>query len=73
MAELLTLEEASRYLKVTKITVYRLARSGRIPASKVGKLWRFQKARLDAWLETSSNRSRRSARSRRRSSPHVTT
>lgn len=55
MDDLLTLEDTSRYLKLTKSTVYRLTQQGKIPASKVGKVWRFQKAKLAAWLETCSN------------------
>lgn len=49
--QILTLEEVSRYLKLNKATVYRMAQSGKIPALKVGKVWRFQRAKLEAWLE----------------------
>ncbi len=48
--QILTLEEVSRYLKVNKATIYRMAQTGKIPALKVGKVWRFQRTRLEAWL-----------------------
>jgi excisionase family DNA binding protein len=55
MEEILTLAEASRYLKVTKATIYRLAQQGKMPAFKVGKIWRFKRNKIEAWLESNSN------------------
>lgn len=52
---ILTLEEASKYLKLHKATVYKMARTGKIPASKVGKVWRFRRARINKWLERQEN------------------
>lgn len=46
----LTAKEIAEYLKVDIMTVYRLAKSGRIPASKVGDLWRFKKTEIDEWF-----------------------
>ena len=37
----LTVAEAAAYLGVCSETVRRLARSGQLPAIRVGKLWRF--------------------------------
>jgi len=54
MAELMTLEEVATYLRVTKKTVYRLLKQGKIPASKVGRQWRFDKASIDEWLKQKS-------------------
>ena len=34
-------KEAMAYLRVTKATLLRLVRDGKIPATKVGKDWRF--------------------------------
>ena len=50
MTELMTLEEVATYLRVTKKTIYRLLRQRKIPASKVGHQWRFDKASIDEWL-----------------------
>lgn len=49
--EILTLEEASRLLKLSKSTLYGLAQRKKIPAFKLGKSWRFVKAYLIRWLE----------------------
>lgn len=47
---IMTLEEVADYLRVHKSTVYRLAREGEIPSTKVANQWRFKKERIDAWL-----------------------
>lgn len=54
MAELWTLEEVASYLRVTKKTIYRLLENGGIPATKVGRQWRFDKASIDVWLRQGS-------------------
>ena len=54
MAELMTLQEVADYLRVTKKTIYRLLKQGRIPATKVGNQWRFEKTSIDEWLQRSS-------------------
>lgn len=48
--EVLTLEELAAYLKVSETTAYALVRSGELPGRKVGREWRFLKARVVAWL-----------------------
>ena len=52
--ELMTLEEVASYLRVTKKTIYRLLERRGIPATKVGRQWRFEKAAIDDWLRQSS-------------------
>ncbi len=54
MAEVMTLEEVAKYLRVTKTTIYRLLRRGKIPAGKVGRQWRFDKTSIDEWLHQTS-------------------
>jgi len=54
MTELMTLEEVAAYLRVTKKTIYRLLKQGKIPASKVGHQWRFDKASINEWLKQKS-------------------
>lgn len=46
----LSIEETAKYLGMGKTVLYSLAREGRIPASKVGKKWIFEKDQLDTWL-----------------------
>ncbi len=50
MNETLTPVEAGLYLNVHVRTIYRLAKKGLIPASKVGGRWRLKKATLNEWL-----------------------
>ncbi|WP_255579596.1 helix-turn-helix domain-containing protein [Deinococcus sp. RIT780] len=50
MDEVLTLEELAAYLKVSETTAYTLVRGGEIPGRKVGREWRFLKARVTHWL-----------------------
>lgn len=50
MAEWLTVEEICDYLKIHKMTIYWRARNGKMPASKLGGQWRFNKERIDKWL-----------------------
>ncbi len=52
--ELMTVEEVASYLRVTEKTVYRLLKRGDIPATKVGRRWRFDRAAIDDWLQRHS-------------------
>ncbi|PKN81175.1 MAG: DNA-binding protein, partial [Chloroflexi bacterium HGW-Chloroflexi-8] len=46
----LTIEEASKYLRIPLSTLYKLAQDGKIPCQKVGRHWRFRKETIDKWL-----------------------
>jgi excisionase family DNA binding protein len=52
----MTLEEVATYLRVTKKTIYRLLERGDIPATRVGRQWRFDKATIEVWLRQSSTK-----------------
>lgn len=54
MTQLMTLEEVAAYLRVTKKTIYRLLERDSIPATKVGRQWRFDKDSMDDWLRQRS-------------------
>lgn len=54
MTELMTLEEIASYLRVTKKTIHRLLERRGIPATKVGRQWRFNKASIEVWLRQNS-------------------
>jgi len=51
MEELLTLKELSKYLKISKPTIYKMVEQGKIPALKIANQWRFKKGDIDSWLE----------------------
>ncbi len=50
MTEIMTVEEMARYLRVNERTIYRLLKRGDIPATRVGRQWRFEKYLIDEWL-----------------------
>jgi PAS domain S-box-containing protein/excisionase family DNA binding protein len=54
MSELMTTKEASEYLKLSYMTLYKLAQQGEIPAYKLGGHWRFNKTVLDSWFANKS-------------------
>jgi excisionase family DNA binding protein len=47
----LTTEEVLAYLNVTPRTIYRLIRTGELPAIRIGRQWRFRRSDLDAFVE----------------------
>ena len=47
---ILTAPEAAQLLQLPKATVYRLAHSGVIPGTKIGKHWRFLRSQLYLWM-----------------------
>lgn len=51
MEQLLTLQEASGYLRINRMTLYKMAWEGKVPTYRVGRQWRFKKSVLDRWLE----------------------
>lgn len=46
----LTIAELSKYLKISRSTLYKLAQEGKLPAQKVGRHWRFHRRAVDEWL-----------------------
>jgi excisionase family DNA binding protein len=50
MADWLNVEEAAKYLSISSSTLYALVQQSRIPGTKLGKVWRFSKEDLDAWM-----------------------
>lgn len=51
-SEWLTVEEAALYIGIGKTVLYALAKDGKIPASKLGKKWTFEKSQLDSWMRS---------------------
>lgn len=48
---LMTIDDLSSYLKVTRRTIYDWLKHNRIPAIKLVGQWRFQREKIDQWLE----------------------
>jgi excisionase family DNA binding protein len=55
--DVLTLEEASGYLRLSIETVASLALKGNIPGRKIENDWRFLKSAIDDWLRAKNNSS----------------
>ena len=49
--KLLNIKEAAKYLNVHRMTIYKWATNKKIPAFRIGRMWRFKKEKIDAWLE----------------------
>ncbi len=49
--QVLTAEEAARYLRLHVKSIYRLVKAGKIPGQKVGGTWRFHAEALEKWLK----------------------
>ena len=44
-------KEVAEYLNFSPDLIYRLAQQGKIPVSKVGSRWRFQREKINRWME----------------------
>lgn len=55
--EVMSIDDLAQYLKISRSTLYILAREGRLPGQKVGKRWRFHKGAIDEWLKQHPTRS----------------
>ncbi len=64
--EVMTIDELSVYLKVSKSTLYKLAQEGSLPGQKVGKHWRFHKGAIEEWLRRQPERSRPKSKEKHR-------
>ncbi len=53
--ETLTPTEVAKILKLHPFSVTRLARQKKLPAFKVGGVWRFQKDQFERWIEQLAN------------------
>ena len=54
--ETFTPNDLARILNLHPFTVTRLAREGKIPAFKVGGVWRFRKDEFEQWISSMSPR-----------------
>ena len=46
----LSVEEIAAHLGVSKETIYRWLEAEKIPAHRVGRLWKFKSSEVDAWV-----------------------
>ena len=55
MQKLMTIKEVADYLRLSRVTVYKMTRQGKIPALKIGKQWRYNRSEIDSWVKQKSN------------------
>jgi putative molybdopterin biosynthesis protein len=48
--KILTIQEVAERLGMHPVTVYRLAKEGRLPVFRVGRMLRFDAAELEKWI-----------------------
>lgn len=54
--EMMTVKEVADYLKMKPVTIYKLAKEGKIPAFKVASFWRFKKDLIEKWAVDESRK-----------------
>jgi len=54
MADIMTTKEIAEYLKLHPITICKYAKEGKIPAIRIGRVWRFDKKAIDKWINSGS-------------------
>ncbi len=50
LSEVMTIGEAAAYLNCHATTLYRLAKSGEVPAFRLGGNWRFLRSAINKWI-----------------------
>jgi excisionase family DNA binding protein len=50
----MTVKQLAEYLQMNEHTIYKLARSGKIPSIKIAGQWRFKKDIIDKWIDEKS-------------------
>lgn len=48
--EILTTKEACALLKTKRLSLYKLVKSGEIPAFRMGRAWKFERSSIEAWI-----------------------
>jgi len=49
--EIMNVKELAEYLGVSRSKIYKLIREKKVPASKIGRQYKFSKQVIDAWLK----------------------
>ena len=57
-----SVDDVARHLGVVKDTVYRWIDRRRLPAHKVGRLWKFKLEEVDEWVRAGGARGEKSPR-----------
>src|SRR5688572_6299917 len=71
-SDLLTVEQVADYLQLNKLTIYKYIREGRLPAVKIGKVYRVRRPDIEAFLESKRIRPPAAAKPSKPAQPVVT-
>ena len=53
--EVFTIEEAAKFLQLSRRSLYKLVRGREIPGRKILNKWRFERESLKRWVEGGEN------------------
>lgn len=48
---LLDIRQVATYFQINEATVYNWVQSGKLPGIKMGRIWRFRREDIEAWLD----------------------
>ncbi len=48
--EILTTKEVCALLKTKRLSLYKLVKSGEIPAFRMGRSWKYERTAIEAWI-----------------------
>jgi len=48
----MTVRELAEYIKLDRMTIYKMLKEQSIPASKIGHQWRFFREDIDKWIRS---------------------
>lgn len=57
----LSVKEIAAYLGIKPDTVYKWIHRKDLPAHKVGRLWKFRREEVDAWVRSDGDKDKRTA------------
>lgn len=49
---LMDIRQVAAYLQINEATAYSWAQKGKLPGIKIGRIWRFRREDIEAWLDT---------------------
>ena len=57
LEDVLSIDDLAQYLEIEIPAILELATTGKIPASKEGDIWKFERAQIDQWASSGKVRS----------------
>lgn len=48
---LMDIKQVALYLQINEATAYSWAQKGELPGIKIGRIWRFRREDIEAWLD----------------------